>query len=124
MFRWNIRYDDPNDVETSTLFTDSTQVQKVKKNTFDKIARHFIIGTEVTIAKVLRFNFAFNPMHRGEHAFQNKKSLAGFSFGLGLHIKQFDFSYGIQVFAKGFSAHHFTLNIDFGSLMKKKKVNS
>jgi hypothetical protein len=124
LFRWNIRYDDPNNIETSTLFADTTQVQKVKKHTFDKIARHFIIGTEVTIAKVLRFNFAFNPMHRGEHAFQNKKSLAGFSFGLGLHIKQFDFSYGVQVFAKGFTAHHFTLNIDFGALMKKKKVTS
>ncbi len=122
LFRWNIRYDDPNDVQTTSLFTDSTQTPKVKKHTFDKVARHFIIGTEVSIAKVLRINVAYNQMNRGEHAFENKRSLAGFSFGLGLHIKQFDFSYGMQVFAKGFTAHHFTLNIDIGKLMKKKKV--
>jgi hypothetical protein len=30
----------------------------------------------------------------------------------------------MQVFAKGFTAHHFTLNIDFGKLMKKKKIVS
>ena len=120
LFRWNIRYDDPRVSQNTTVFGDSSEIKNPKRYIFDKIARHFIIGTEITIKKVVRINFAYNHMHRGEHAFENKKSLAGFSFGLGVHVKQFDVSYGIQVFAKGFTSHHFSLNIAFDKFIKKK----
>ena len=120
LFRWNIRYDDPRDDQNTTIFGDSSEIVKPKKYIFDKIARHFIIGTEITIKKTVRINFAYNHMHRAEHAFENKKSLAGFSFGLGIHVKQFDISYGIQVFAKGFTANHFTVNVDFSKFVKRK----
>lgn len=119
LFRWNIRYDDPRVADNTGLFVDSSQIEKPKKYIFDKIARHFIIGTEVVIKKVVRINFAYNHMHRAEHAFENKKSLAGFSFGLGTHIRQFDFSYGMQVFSKGFTSHHLTLQVDFSKFVKR-----
>ncbi len=119
LFRWNIRYDDPRIVDNTTVFGDSSEIKKPKKYIFDKIARHFIIGTEISIKKVVRINFAYNHMNRAEHAFENKKSLAGFSFGLGVHVKQIDVSYGIQVFAKGYTSHHFSVNIDFGKFIKK-----
>lgn len=119
LFRWNIRYDDPRDNESTSVFGDSSEI-KPKKYIFDKIARHFIIGTEISIKKIVRINFAYNHMHRAEHAFENKRSLAGFSFGLGVHVKQFDVSYGIQVFAKGFTSNHFSVNIDFAKFIKKK----
>lgn len=120
LFRWNIRYDDPSDDQNTTVFGDSSEIKKPKKYIFDKIARHFIIGTEITIKKVVRLNFAYNHMHRAEHAFDNKKSLAGFSFGLGIRVKQFDLSYGLQVFSKGFTSQHFTLNVNFAKFIKRK----
>lgn len=120
LFRWNIRYDDPNAEVDNSILLDSSQT-KPKSYVFDKIARHFIIGGEFYLGKPVRLSFAYNHMHRMEHAFENRKSLAGFSFGAGLNIKQFDVSYGMQFFARGFIGHHIQITINTAGF--KKVVN-
>jgi hypothetical protein len=120
LYRWDLKYNDPSASQSLNVFTDSSSIKQPKQYVFDKLMQHFIIGGEIYIGKPIGLSFAYNHMNRQAHAFDNKKSLAGFSFGLGIHIKQFDVSYGLQVFAKNFFAHHITLNVATGSFVKKK----
>lgn len=119
LFRWDIRYEDPNLVETSQFIEDSTAKQK--KYTFDKIARHFIFGAELYITKYINVNFAYNHLRRAELAYDFKKGLSGFSFGLGVHIKMVDFNYGVALYSKGFSSNHFTLMLRLNDFKDRNK---
>lgn len=120
-YRFNIRYDDPNAASTSTIFgTDSSQL-KPKKYVFDKIARHFIIGTELYFGKYFNVGLSYNHLRRAELAFESHKRLGGFSIGFGLHLRQMDIEYALAKYNASGASNNLTLNIRPGSFGKKGK---
>lgn len=62
----------------------------------DKLFAHFIFGGEIEAGKPVRIRFGYNHLIRQSLAVGDKKGLAGFSGGFGLHIKQFSVDYAIQ----------------------------
>ena len=93
LYEWNIRYDNPADlIGTSSLGTNDT-VNDKGSHFGDKLFRHFIFGAELTLAKRLTITASYNDLDRSELALTTDPGLAGFSFGLGLHLDKFQVHY-------------------------------
>ncbi len=120
--RWNILYDDPNLVSTdNSLFGDTVQEDKKAGQFFDNFARHLIIGGELYLGKALWINFAYNHQRRAELAPTVRAGLSGFSFGLGINIKQFSFSLGRARYHAKQASTHVTLGVNIHQLYKKNR---
>ena len=119
LYTWDIRYDNPADDAQNNLFLDSSQTAP-KKYIADKIFRHIIIGLELPIKHVVRLEVAYNHLRQQELHLSTKLGVPGLSFGVGIHIKQFDFSYGFEPLAQGATLNHFTLSINTGGFIKRK----
>ncbi|MDB5282042.1 MAG: hypothetical protein JWO06_1117 [Bacteroidota bacterium] len=117
---WDIRYDNPADQQTN-LFLDSSQT-KPKQYIADKLMRHIIIGIEINIKKIVRIDIAYNHLRQQELSLTTRRSIPGISFGLGLHIKQIDFTYALEPLPQGQVLNYLTLSINTGGFIKKKTV--
>ena len=120
LYRWNIRYNNPADNTQSQLFVDSSQ--KPKTYIVDNLFSHIIIGVEFNIKKVVRLEVAYNNERQQEMALTTKRSIPGISFGLGIHIRQFDFSYAFQPMPQGTTLNYFTLSVNTAGFVKRKTV--
>jgi hypothetical protein len=120
LYRWDIRYNNPADQESETIFGDTTAT-KAKKYIADKLFRHVIVGVEFNIKKVVRLQVAYNHQRQQELRLTTRRGVPGLSFGLGVHIKQFDFQYALQPMAQGQTLNHFTLSINTAGFNKKMK---
>jgi len=120
LYRWDIRYDDPNAQTTTSILLDSSQQSKIKTYTADKIFLHTIIGTEIYFGKSFRISIAYNHQRRQELAFENRKGLAGFSFGAGLRINRFRFDYGRSIYNIVDGVNHLSLSVNLDELFGKR----
>ena len=117
--RWNIRYDDPNQVEPTGLFSEPTE-----KSDFvifaDNLFRHLIFSGELLIGQneVFQIRLGYNHLRRAELTVDNLRSLAGFSGGFGLKIKRFRIGYGLGVYHLGGSMNQFTISTNIGEFAK------
>ena len=118
---WDIRYDNPADNQQTNLFLDSSQT-KPKTYIADKLMRHIIIGIEINIKKVVRIDVAYNHLRQQELQLTTRRSVPGLSFGIGLHIRQIDFTYALEPLAQGQVLNYFTLSINTGGFVKKKST--
>lgn len=121
--RWDIRYDNPADQQNSNLFDDTTG-QKPKRYIADKLFRHVTLGVEFNIKQIVRLDIAYNHLRQQELRLTTRKGVPGLSFGLGVRIRQFDFSYGFQPLAQGQVMNHFTFIIYTAGFTKKKSLPS
>ena len=66
-------------------------------------------------------------MRRGELGISTVSSLAGFSFGVGIRIKQFQIDYGFGSYHIAGAAHHLGLTVNINEFLqgtgKSKKAN-
>lgn len=118
--RWDIRYDDPNEQNQTSILIDSSQQTKDKKYIADKIFLHTIIGAEIYIGKNVRVNVAYNHQRRQELAFETHKGGAGFSFGAGVRINRFNVSYGRATYNAAGGVNHFSLGVNLDELFGKR----
>ena len=93
LYEWEIRYADPSMISpTNVLGTTDTTTNKA--NYFgDKLFRHFIFGAELSLAHRLTLTASYNDLQRRELALETQPGLAGFAFGVGLHLNLFDVHY-------------------------------
>lgn len=120
--QFNIRYDNPDDEENISLFSTDT-VKKIKKYTLDKIARHLIIGGEFTIAGIIKLDIAYNYMRRQELKMPGRSGIAGFSLGMGLHVKKFSIHYGHSIYNIAGATNHFSFALNGSNFFKKRPVS-
>ncbi|MCS6819449.1 MAG: hypothetical protein NZ522_05805, partial [Chitinophagales bacterium] len=119
LHRWNIRYSNPRENNTGNLFSSSDA--KPSKDIGDEIFRHFILGAEANIKKIVRLQLAYNHLRRQEHRQLNVRSIAGFSFGMGIRIKFMDIQYAFSPYALGRNSSHLTMGIDIQKIPRRKK---
>jgi hypothetical protein len=95
LLRWNLRYNNPLESETSLLTGESTEASAFSK-TVDNVFRHLRFGGEVVLGKTetFRVRFGYNHQIRREMSVQNIGSSAGFSFGAGVRVKRFRLDWG------------------------------
>jgi len=89
--KWDLSYADPNaavDAFTGEVAKESG-VDAFTKNTM----RHIVIGGEFIPAKFLSFRVGYNYLRRQEMKVISRPGSVGFSWGIGLKVSKFSFSY-------------------------------
>ena len=112
--RWNLRYDDPLHPTTTTdPFTGEVTKESWFVGTLDNLMRHTLFGVELNIGKAffarVGYSYRQNAEMRGFDAF----NLSGFSFGIGLHTRKFDFCYSRRDYHLAQALNYLTLSYRF-----------
>jgi hypothetical protein len=121
MQQWSVRYDDPNNVQSESIFEDEPTETSAFNEGVDNFFRHFIFNGEFLLGKTqgLKIRFGYNHLRRKELSLSNFRSLAGFSGGLGLRIKGFNIDYGVGYYHLAGAANHLSIRTDLGRFFKK-----
>jgi len=119
--QWSIRYDDPNAVQSETLFGEPAQETSAFNQELDNFFRHFIFNGEFLLGKTqgLKLRFGYNHQRRKELSLSNFRSLAGFSGGFGIRVKGIEIDYGVGYFHLAGAANHISIRTNLGRFFRK-----
>lgn len=110
--KWDLSYADPNaevDQITGEIIT------KSKIETFTNNAlRHLVIGGEFIPAKFLSIRLGYNYLRREEMKVATKAGMVGFSWGIGLKISKFNFSYSRSAYHINGSPNYLSISTNLG----------
>ncbi len=119
--KWDLTYTDPaNPPATVDPFTQEPIKVNKGKVFFDKLGRHLIFANEFVITKNFNLRLGFNYRHRKEMQLPDKRGAIGFSFGFGIKVSKFNFSYAFNKYAINASANTISLSTGIGDFKKKK----
>jgi hypothetical protein len=121
LYQWDIRYDNPDDLEGSNLFGNQDSAAKPKSHFADKLLRHVIFGAELTIAKRLTMSTAFNYLKRSELVIRDKTGMAGFSFGVHVNLNKFQVQYARSFYHIAGAYNEFGLCMSLNKLFNTGK---
>lgn len=89
--RWDLSYTDPNaPVDPST---GEPETESGFDEFADNLMRHIVFGGEFIPAKFLSIRLGYNYLRRKEMAVESRTGMVGFSWGLGIKVSKFNFSY-------------------------------
>ena len=81
---------------------------------------HIIFSTEILLGKKLNLRFGYNDLRRRELALIDARTSAGLSWGFGIKVNKFMFSYASASFYSGNATNHFSINTNLQEFYKKK----
>jgi hypothetical protein len=116
LHRFDIRYDDPNQIATTNLFGDPDKSSANKSYLVDKFFRHLIFGGELTISKNLVARLGYNYQRRQELTIDGRKGLTGFSMGVSVRINRFRIDYGRSTYHVAGASNHFSIGTNLAEL--------
>jgi hypothetical protein len=119
--KWDLSYTDPNDPSNQAdPYTGQVQEKTGFAEFTDNLMRHIDLGGEVIIAKVLGLRLGYNYERRQEMKLSGKAGMSGFSYGFGLRVKMFNFSYTHATYqAGGINPNYVTVTANLGGFAKK-----
>jgi hypothetical protein len=115
LYRWDIRYDDPNAPSENDLPFGGGQEEEDGRFIADKIFRHVAISGEFEFGKNLRVRLGYDHQGRGELAATGRSGLTGFSGGFGIRVKQFRLDYAHQITHLSGRQNHLTVTTDIAA---------
>jgi hypothetical protein len=113
--RWNLLYDDPNQV-AETTFLGQTAIEKSNFSVFsDNLFRHLIFSGEFLFTKSEQFSLrlGYNHLRRKELSINQFNSFSGFSMGFGIKIKRFRLDYGREFYHLAGNSNHLGVSMRF-----------
>ena len=113
--RWDIR--ESTRVEDDPIFINQTVAEESGLQVFsNNLFRHLVFGGEFIIGQkeALRLRFGYNHQRNQELQSNVFRSFGGFSFGVGIKLKNFRFDYGLGNYHLGGGVNHLSLIIDLG----------
>jgi hypothetical protein len=116
LYEWDVRYNNPADIESSSLLGAPDSSTASKSYFADKLFRHFIFGAELSLGQRITLGISYNHLHRGELAIKDKQGLAGFSFGAGIDLGKFQIHYARSYYHIVGAYNEFGLNMSLGRL--------
>ena len=115
--KWDLSYADPNAV------VDPITGEIAKESGIDAFAnntmRHIVIGGEFLPAKFLSIRVGFNYLRRQEMKVVSRPGTVGFSWGFGLKISKFNFSYSRAAYHLTGSPNFISVSTNLGDWGKK-----
>ena len=90
----------------------------------DKGMRHFVLGGEFIPTKFLSLRFGYNYQRRQELKLDTHRAMVGFSWGIGLKISKFNFSYARATYHLAGSPNFITLSTNLGDFRKQREPKS
>ncbi len=118
--KWNLTYTDPLTIAVDPISGDTINKKNFAKFA-DKLARHFVIGTEILLSKNFHIRLGYNYLRRQELKLISHPGIAGFSFGFGLKVLKFHLSYGYSRYHMAGGPNHFTISSNLSEFKSKKK---
>jgi len=89
-------------------------------STFQKAMAHLVFNTELLLGKSLNFRFGYNMLRKREMELSQARSSGGFTWGFGLRISKFQFSYGFGGFIPGRNSNSFSVITNLHDFKKGK----
>jgi hypothetical protein len=86
-----------------------------------KAMSHLIINTEMILGKSLNIRFGYNALRQREMKINYVRGFNGFSWGFGIKVSKFQFSYGYGGYMPGRNTHAFTIVTRLEDFKKAKK---
>ncbi len=117
--KWDLRYDDPATQQTDPI-TGEVQKDSGVEEFFDNLARHVVIGGELYIGKNISLRGGYNYQRRQELKVETKTATVGFSWGVGIRISKFHFSYARSKYNLAGSPNYITLTTNLSDFFTKK----
>lgn len=121
--RPNLTYRDPTNSEPEVdPLTGETNEYKV--NIGDAIMRHFVFSTELTIARRIFLRAGYNYGRRQEFKVASRPATAGFSWGIGIKVHRFTFSYSRATYHLAGGTNQISISTNLGKhvpLPKRKR---
>lgn len=115
--KWDLLYADPNAV------VDPISGEVAKESGIDAFAknamRHIIIGGEFLPAKFLSIRVGYNYLRRQEMSVVSRPGTVGFSWGFGLKVSKFNFSYSRAAYHLTGSPNFISISTNLGEWGKK-----
>ncbi len=119
--QFDLSYSNPNSIGTKIDLATQEPIA-VKTTLADKALRHLVLGGEFLFTKTFNMRFGYNYQHRKELILgdENKKGLAGFSWGIGLKISKLQLSYGGASYIPGVVNTNFSIVSQLDDWKKKR----
>lgn len=116
---WDLTFNDPNDPKIQRDAISGEIIEKSESaRIFDKTFRHLVFGIEFQPFKSFALRMAYNYQKRQEMSLPTRTGLSGFSWGFGLRVSKFQFSYGRSIYHPAGSPNHITLTTRISDLFK------
>ncbi len=116
--KWDLRYDDPNNVRVNQL---TGEVEVDEPSAFNNALRHLVIAAEFTPVKAFNIQIGYNFRKNQELKLDTRRTSAGLSFGVGIRVaKKIKINYARNAFHVAGGANHFSIITDLGDYKKKK----
>ncbi len=93
---------------------------KEEKTFGDKLARHFVLGTEFIFSKNFQLRAGYNHLRRKELKLDAGSGGAGFSAGFMLRVRSFELNYGSAFYHPSGGSHYITISADTGAFLKRR----
>jgi len=114
--KWDLSYVDP------TSAVDPFTGEAIKKsgiNAFgSNVMRHLVIGGEFIPAKFLSIRLGYNYLRREEMKVASRPGMVGFSWGLGIRVSKFAFSYSRAAYHLVGSPNYISISTNLGDWRK------
>lgn len=116
--KWDLTYSDPDAEPETDPFTG--EVLEEKGWDFgDKLARHFVFGAEFVPGNGNFFlSLGYNYRRSQEIAIASRKALVGFSWGMGIKIKKFKFSYSRAIYSLAGTTNSIAITTNLNDFLK------
>lgn len=112
--KWNLRYEDPLHPTTTTdPFTGEVTSESWIEGTVDNLLRHTLIGVELSLGRSMFARVGYNYRRGREMVGADMLNMSGFSFGMGIRTKRFEFAYARRNYHLGQAPNYFTLSYRF-----------
>jgi len=110
-----------NTINTNTYDPlNSESVSKNKLEIFgDKLMRHAIIGMEFLPGENFYVNLGYNYQRRQELKVPVRAGMVGFSWGFGMKINKYRFSYGRSTYHLAGASNHFSLSVNLSEFYNR-----
>jgi len=92
--------------------------ENITNTVSDNFMRHIIIGTELLINKHIHILFGYNHLRKKELKVDSAGGFSGFSLGLDIKTKTFEFVYAYGGYNVAGNANMLSLNVDMNQLIK------
>ncbi len=111
---WNLGY-------TNTITTTTLSGEKLSESIsfVDMLFRHAILGIDFVPSKSFYLTAGYNHQRAAELRVSGIKSIAGFSFGGGLKVSNFQLGFAAVQYQKGILSYQVSLNTKLNSFIKK-----
>ena len=108
--QWDLRYDNPNDEQESTILNTPGEEEKKDNEFLQNLGRHIIINTEFLVSENFNIRFGYNYLRRADLKIDEDLGAVGFSFGLGFRVNKFHLSYGRSAFHQAAATNTFSIS--------------